>query len=77
MRIKRIFGALLTLVTDDHINYTEEGSKMVKFAYFEDKTFLPLFELAIKQNRPIDILIERKQKGKEYDYVTQVLQVRK
>lgn len=80
MRLQRLWGVSLTLVTDGHINYTRKGENMTRFAYFDNKKFLPLFELAIKQNRPLDILIERRQnkaKTRTHDYVIQVLGVGK
>ena len=71
MRIKRIFGALLTLVTDDYINYVKVEGGPTYFAYFnkDNIDFTGLLN-AINHNIAVNLLIERRQKDKAYDHLT-------
>jgi len=71
MRIERIPSATIVLMTEDYINFYEKDSKLLRYAYYSsDKGELKACLLrAIKLDKPIDLLIERLQKGKEFDYV--------
>lgn len=75
MRLERIPSASIVLITDDFINFYEKDSKIFRFAYFDpsDKELKETLERSIRKDKPIDLLIERKLKGKEYDYVIEAL----
>lgn len=79
MVLKRIFGAILTLVVDNHINYVKEIGGKTFFAYFEEfdeksTSFKDLFEKALTDNKPVDLMLERdiSKHPKDFDYVVQV-----
>jgi len=77
MRLKRVFGATITLLADDHINYilTKKpwsSKNKVYFAYIDSDEIKEALEKAIRKNKEVDMLIERKLKGKEFDYVIEV-----
>lgn len=76
VKVKRVLHAIITLVTDDYINYVttygNEGYSQEFFAYYDYKNWTRVFEKAIKENIPMELLIERLRKGKEFDYVTEI-----
>jgi len=73
LRLKRLFGVFIILVTDDHINYIDDRKdKFPKFAYFDKPGIRNILVSAIKRNRPVDLLLEQRQKGKKFDYVIEV-----
>lgn len=77
MRIKRVLDATLILVTDNFINYVSADSsrapKLVNFARIETKELRDALEIAIRQGKSVELLIERKEKeDKRVDYVIEV-----
>ena len=82
MKIRRIFGAKLTLLSDSklcqgckYINYVVKGERIDRFAYIDgnSEVDISLLETAIRQNLAVDLLIERKtcpqKNNKEIDYL--------
>jgi len=82
MKITRIFGAKLTLLSDSklclgckYINYVSKDDRIYRFAYIDgnSKIDVSILETAIRQNLAVDLLIERKpcpqKDNKEIDYL--------
>ena len=74
IRIERILGARLLLVQDDLINYETGGQH--RYAYFKDKSMLPIMNDSIKKDTLVNLLIERLHVGtskvKEADFLIEV-----
>jgi len=73
IRLERVFNVKITLVTNSLINYVGKDG-VTRFAYYDNDSpvMVATFKKAILEQIPVNMLIERIQKGKLYDYVREV-----